>query len=79
MVIGERAFQAAGLLFMENQCPVVQNSQKLDDLVESMGELRELQRTVTAQEWTISSLTDCIVGLERRSRRDRRGSGSSSL
>ena len=36
MVTGERALQAASLLFMENRCQVVQNSWKLDDLVESM-------------------------------------------
>ena len=42
MVTGERAFQAAGLLFMENWCWVAQNFWKLDNLVESLGELREL-------------------------------------
>ena len=77
IVTGKRAFQATGLLFMENWHWVVQNSQKLDDLVESMSELRELRHTIMVQEQTILSLTDHIVRLERRSRRDRRGSGSS--
>ena len=75
MVTGERAFQVVGLLFMENQCQVVQNSLKLDDLMESMGKSRELRHTVTAQEQTISSLTDRLMRLER-CRRDRRGLGS---
>ena len=61
MVTGKRAFQATGLLFMENWHWVVQNSQKLDDLVESMGELRELWHMITVQEWTILSLTDHII------------------
>ena len=76
MMTGERAFQPASLLFMENWHRVVQNSWKLDDLVGSLGELSELGCTVTVQEQTILLLTDCIVRLERRSRRDRRGLGS---
>ena len=77
MVTGERAFQAAGLLFMENWHQVVQNSQKLDNLVESMGELRELRQMVRRQGEMILSLTYCIMRLERRSRRSRRSLGDS--
>ena len=78
MVTGERAFQAASLLFMENWCWVVQNSWKLDNLMESMGELRELRQAVRRQGEMILSLTDCITRLERRDRRGRRSLGDSS-
>ena len=39
MVSGERVFQGAALLFIENHRQVIQHGQALSDLTESMGEL----------------------------------------
>ena len=58
MVLGERAFQGATLLFIENRRQVIQHSRALSDLMESMGELAELRAMVRRQGKTISSLTD---------------------
>ena len=46
MVSGERVFQGAALLFIENRHQVVQHSQALSDLMESMGELAKLRAMV---------------------------------
>ena len=78
MVSGERALQGAALLFVENQCRVVQHSRTLSDLTESMGELAELRAMIRRQEETISSLTDRVMRLERWRRNLRRSSGDSS-
>ena len=78
MVSGERAFQGATLLFIENRCRVVQHGRTLSDLMESMGELAELRAMVRRQGETISLLTDCVMGLERWRRNSRRGLGLSS-
>ena len=78
MVSGERALQGAALLFIENQRRVVQHGRALSDLTESMGELVELRAMIWRQEETISSLTDCVMGLERWRRNSRRSSGDSS-
>ena len=78
MVSGERAFQGAALLFIENRCRVVQHGRTLSDLMESMGELAELRAVIRRQEETISSLTDRVTRLERWRTRWRRGSGNSS-
>ena len=75
---GERAFQGAALLFIENRRWVVQHGQALSGLMESMGELAELRAMIRRQEETISSLTDHVTRLERWRTRSRRGSGNSS-
>ena len=77
MVLGERAFQGAALLFIENRCRVVQHSRTLSDLTESMGELAELRAMVRRQGEMISLLTDRVMRLERWRRNSRRGSDSS--
>ena len=77
MVSGERAFQGAALLFIENRRRVVQHGRALSDLMESMGELAELRAMIRTQEETISSLTDRVTRLERWRSRSRRGSGNS--
>ena len=56
MVSGERVFQGAALLFIENRRWVVQHSWALSDLTESMGELAELRAMVRRQGETILSL-----------------------
>ena len=78
MVSGERVFQGATLLFIENHHQVVQHSWALSNLMESMGELAELWAMVRRQGETISSLTDCVTRLERWRRNSRRGLGDSS-
>ena len=78
LVSGERAFQGAALLFIENRRRVVQHGRALSDLTESMGELAELRTMVRRQEETISSLTDRVTRLERWRTRSRRDSGNSS-
>ena len=81
MVSGERAFQGAALLFIENRRRVVQHGRALSDLMESMGELAELRAMIERQERVISSLTDHVTRLEgwrRRSRRNSRDSSGSS-
>ena len=78
MVSGERAFQGAALLFIENRRQVVQHSRTLSDLTESMGELAELRAMIRRQEETISSLTDRVTRLERWRRNSRRSLGDSS-
>ena len=77
MVLGERVFQGATLLFIENRCRVIQHGQALSDLTESMGELTELRAMVRRQGETILSLTDHVTRLEGWRHRSRRGSGSS--
>ena len=77
MVSGERALQGAALLFIENRCRVIQHSQTLSDLMESMGELVELRAMIRRQEEMISSLTDRVTRLERWRRNSRRSSGDS--
>ena len=77
MVLGERALQGAVLLFIENRHRVVQHSQTLSDLTESMGELAELRAMIRRQEGMISLLTDCVARLERWRRNLRRSSGGS--
>ena len=63
---------------MENHHQVVQNSWKLNDLMESMGELRELKELVREQGEKILSLMDCVMVLERSPRSSlSRGMGSS--
>ena len=76
MVSGECAFQAAGLFYMDNHQSITQHAQKFEDLVESMGELREVKETLRRQEQRIMSLTNCVKVLERR-RREASGSSSS--
>ena len=78
LVSGERAFQGAALLFIENRRRVVQHGRALSDLTESMGELAKLRAMVRRQEETIASLTDRVTRLERWRTRSRRGSGNSS-
>ena len=78
LVSGERAFQGAALLFIENRRRVVQHGRALSDLTESMGELAELRAMVRRQEETILSLTDRVTRLERWRTRSRRNSGNSS-
>ena len=77
MVSGERVFQGATLLFIENRCQVIQHGQALSDLMELMGELAKLRAMVRRQGETISSLTDHVTRLERWRRSLRRGSGTS--
>ena len=77
MVSGERAFQGAALLFIENCRWVIQHGRALSDLTELMGELAELRAMVRRQGEMISSLTDCMTRLERWRRNSRRGSGDS--
>ena len=77
MVSGERALQGAALLFIENCHRVVQHGWALSDLTESMGELAKLRAMVRRQGETISSLTDCVMRLERWRRSSRRGLGNS--
>ena len=76
MVSGERAFQGATLLFIENRCWVIQHGRALSDLTESMGELAKLRAMVRRQEEMISSLTDCVMRLEGWRRHSRRDLGS---
>ena len=78
MVLGERVFQGAALLFIENRRQVIQHGRALSDLTELMGELTELWAMVGRQGETISSLMDCVTRLERWRRNSRRGSGDSS-
>ena len=78
MVSGERAFQGAALLFIENRRRVVQHGWALSDPTEFMGELAELRAKVRRQAATISSLTNRVTRLERWRARSRRGSGNSS-
>ena len=61
MVLGERVFQGATLLFIENQHWVVQNWWTLSDLTESIGELAELRAMVRRQGEMISLLTDHVM------------------
>ena len=77
LVSGERAFQGAALLFIENRRRVVQHGRALSDLTESMGELAELRAMVRRQEGMITSLTDRVTRLERWRTRSRRDSGNS--
>ena len=77
MVLGERVFQGANLLFIENRCRVVQHGWALSNLTESMGELAELRAMVRRQGETILLLTDRVMRLERWRRNSRRGSGDS--
>ena len=77
MVLGERVFQGAALLLIENHCQVVQHSRALSDLTKSMGELAKLRAMVRRQLEMILSLTDWVMRLERWRRNLRRGLGSS--
>ena len=78
MVSGERAFQGAALLFIENRHWVIQHGQTLSDLTESMGELAELRAMIRRQEEMISLLTDRVMRLERWRRNSRRSLGDLS-
>ena len=76
MVLGERAFQAAQLFYLDNWCVINCLDEGLESFRDQWTKVTDLRRIIEEQAQTISALELCLAWLERRERR-RRSSGSS--